>query len=181
MAVVPVPIPLRRQRGQRNPKSSCPRCAQLPWGFVTRAPATASPRTPPPLPTTLCCKSRVSHSSPSLGWGSAWGHTLEEGWCRDGGSPVPSLVAQPLHRPGTLLFLVFQTAKNSIWLPGRAWGAWGAWLLGHRVDVVPCTTEVQAVRYCQASCPCPLSLALTTAQCLQGWTGSGPWREMALE
>lgn len=95
MAVVPVPIPLRRQRGQRNPKSSCPRCAQLPWGFVTRAPATASPRTPPPLPTTLCCKSRVSHSSPSLGWGSAWGHTLEEGWCRDGDHPCPASWLSP--------------------------------------------------------------------------------------
>lgn len=52
MAVVPVPIAPRRQRGQRNPKSSCPRCAQLRWGFVTRTPATASPHTPPPLPTT---------------------------------------------------------------------------------------------------------------------------------
>lgn len=100
--MVPVPIPPRLQRGQRNPKSSCPRCAQLPWGFVTRAraPAPASPHTPPiPAHHPVLGESRVSHSNPSWVWGSSWA-TLGEGGYRDGGSLVPSLVAQPLHWAG---------------------------------------------------------------------------------
>jgi len=56
VAVAPVPVLPRRGHGQRNPKSSCPRCAQLPWGFVTRAPAPASPHAPrTPLPAAAPC------------------------------------------------------------------------------------------------------------------------------